>query len=447
MKKLLVLLFTLLQFIDFAYSATTVNPIPPPTTPQLNYGVSTSSSDMITVATVNIHNPKIVDQKGNLVTISFDISNREGAQPQIKYSVQLIKNSDRGQVLMDEKVYDETISLSENDRINKRVIYQAPANLKGEYTILVTSKNTNGFPLALAVAGKVNLSPEGNIDSVEIIPETCFLKIEGEINSPQYSPLQGVDILSDENLIAVCTIESNVSSSVTLTPNYETYYRTIYGGKVLHEGGDTKPITLKSKERKIVSFVLPKAKKPQAHDVKVSFVGENIKTNTVVFHYVLRGPSATIQNIVLDKDYYLVGDVAKISFFWSPSADSFPDSRLGKGTTLSDVYLTISISDINQKKCTTQIDQTISQNIVNPINEISAPIIYSCINPQVSLFLKDDKGDVLAEESFIIETKVIPKTSNRFYFFIKIIMASILGLVLFMGIILYVKKIKNEAEI
>ncbi len=435
----------LVSFFNFSFAQT--SPIPAPIPPQLNSVISTSSSEVITVATVNIHNPKIVEQKGNIVTISFDISNRKGAQPQIKYSVQLIKNSDRGQVLMDEKVYDETISLSENDRTNKRIIYQVPANLKGEYTILISSKNTNGFPLALALVGKVNLSIEGNIDYVEIIPETCFLKVEGEVNSPKYSPLQGVDVLSDENLVAVCVIKSNASSSVTLTPNYETYYRTIYGEKVLHEGGDTKSITLEPKEEKIFSFVLPKAKKPQAYDAKVSFDGGNIQTNSVVFHYVLRGPSATIQNIVLDKDYYQVGDIAKVSFMWSPSADSFPGSRLGKGTTLSDVYLTLSISDINQKKCTAQIDQIISENAVNPIVEIFTPIISSCKNPQVSLFIKDNKGDVLTEESFIIETKAIPNTSNQLYFFIKIIMVSILGFILFIGIILYVKKIKNEAKI
>ncbi len=171
---------------------------------------------------------------------------------------------------------------------------------------------------------------------------------------------------------------------------------------------------------------------------------------------MLRGASATIQNIILDKDYYQAGDTAQLSFMWSPSADSFPESRAGSGTAIPTVSLTATIVDADQKSCAEALNQILSQDFRKTIIEIPVSITASCMNPHALLVLKDGQGNVLAEENFIIEstsvqkttaTSSIPKTTT--VLLIKIIVG-IFALLILAGIAFYlykVKKNKNETHI
>ena len=262
-------------------------------------------AEPILIATVNIYKATIVSQTGNKVTISFDLANREGAQPQIKYGVELLRETKDGQIHIDEKVYDESLSLSENSQVHKEVIYEAPGNLTGEYAIYVTSKNTSGFPLSVAFAGKVVLA--GKEGLFEVLPESCFLQIRGEKESPSYMLIQGVDISSEEEIVLVCTGINNSNKEIVFAPQYETYYRSLYGEKVPHQGGNIDSFVFKPHEKNNFSLTLPKATKPQSYDVKVIIGNKDVSVSPVIVHYVLRGVSATIQNIILDKDQYQKG--------------------------------------------------------------------------------------------------------------------------------------------
>src|SRR3989344_2739551 len=66
---------------------------------------STTSSRAVTIATVNIQNAKIISQEGNTLRISFDLTNREGIQAGVRYAVDLIATSTKGQFLADEKIF------------------------------------------------------------------------------------------------------------------------------------------------------------------------------------------------------------------------------------------------------------------------------------------------------------------------------------------------------
>ena len=389
----------------------------------------------ILIATVNIYKATIISQAENKVTVSFDLANREGAQPQVKYGIELIKETKEGQIHIDEKVYEETLSLSENSQVHKEVIYEAPTNLKGEYAVYVTSKNTSGFPLSIAFAGKIILS--GKESLFEIIPESCFLQIKGEKGSPSYMLIQGVDISSDEEVILVCTGANNSNSEMVFTPQYETYYRSLYGEKVLHQGGSLDALVFKPHEKKNFSLTLPKATKPQSYDVKVFIGNKDVFASPIVAHYVLRGVSATIQNIILDKDQYKTGETANLSFIWTQSADNFPGSRAGKGTGIPSVTLNITITDTNQKECAVPFKQTVPQDIINP--KIVLPILITapCVNPHATIVLQDDKGNVLDEKSFVVETKV---TANP----IPLLVAIVFIIVAVTGVFIYRKKQKNN---
>lgn len=372
-----------------------------------------SNIQTIAVATVNITNATITDQKENLFTISFDISNREGSQPQVKYGVELIKEGSYGQARADEKIYDETLNLAANSKEHRTITYQAPQGLTGEYSLFLSSKNTSGFPLAFAFVKKVTLNSTNTLGTVEVLPESCFLRVSGEADSLHYTPLQGVDISSTEYLTAECTAINNTNNQLSLTPHYETYYRSAYGDKVAHQGGSRDIITFKPRESKSFLVTLPKATKPQAYDVKLFLEEAGLPSNTVTFHYVLRGASATIQNIVLDKNSYQAGDTARLSFMWSPSADNFSGSRAGTGTGISSVSLTVTITGVDQKNCAAPQNQDLSPVLNDPRTIISIPITNVCENPRASITLRDSQGNILAEENFVFGKEEVSPVAER----------------------------------
>ena len=364
-----------------------------------------TNNQAVVIATVNIYEAKIVSQKDHDFVLSFDLANRKGAQAGIKYSVRLSKKTKNEMVLYDEKVYDELINLGENSKIHKEISYQAPSNLSGGFELYVFAKNSDGLPLGIGRAGVATL--KGIQKGITILPPTCFLQVEGEKNSPRYTLVQGVDIGSDENLIVTCSVSNASSSDITVTPVFETYYRTTFGEKVEQVGGSFEEVTLKPGDNKL-TLTLPKATKPQAYDVKLMLKerlmdeADKQSSNSVVFHYVLRGASATIQNVLFDKDYYQKGDTADISFLWSPSADGFFGSRAGQGTELSNVTLELSISDSDGLACSDVLQQALDPN--NQNLNLKIPIKEDCLNPEASVTLKDGSGAVIASREFAVTT-------------------------------------------
>ena len=190
----------------------------------------------------------------------------------------------------------------------------------------------------MGLVGKVKITR--SVKGIEIIPETCKLSIPGEEKSyRRYSLLEGVDIGSTESIQLNCSALNSDSKAITTTPAFETHFRTLYGEIVPHTNVENAPISFEAGERKDISILLIKATKPQAYDVKVSLKYDNNNSNAITVHYVIQGVSATIQNLSIDKDFYEKGETAKMFFSWSPSADSFPNTRLGKGTLMPELFI------------------------------------------------------------------------------------------------------------
>ncbi len=356
----------------------------------------------VVLADVNVYEAKIVSQKGNEINISFNIDNGQGVQSGIKYGVSLIKGTGGNQFTVDEMIYPEVLSLSLNSTITKNVKYTAPLSVSGEYTLLVTIKNENGMPMGMAIAGKITLT--SNVKSIEILPETCSLSVVGEKNSSKYTLVQGVDIEKTENLKLTCSAKNPSSSVVSVTPFYETFLRNVYGEMVSQTGGDVNPISFKALEKKTISLILPKALKSQSYDIKVELKSGAVVSNTIKVHYVLRGASATIQNFSLNKDYYSKNDTANMSFVWYTSADSFPNSRLGL-STLPVITLKASITDDKKQECISPINKVIEDSSKDGKMDLTSTIIANCNNPQATIMLLDDKGNILDQKLLSFETK------------------------------------------
>jgi len=358
----------------------------------------------ILVATVNIYDAQIASQDNNNIKLTFDLSNREQTQPDIRYAVQLIKQDKESQIQMDEKIYPEIINLNENQTIKKEITYLAPQYLNGEYQIWLIAKNQNGLTLAMANPGKITLT--GDNQYVEILNETCYLKVEGETDDKRYTLVQGVDIKPEEKLIAYCDVTNHADKPLTFTPQFQTNHRTTFGQTVKADNEIQPTLTLNPNEKKQLYFNLPKPEKPQAYDATLTLQNSQNQavSNQATFHYVLTGLSATIQNLRLDKDYYQKDTTAKASFFWSASADNFPDSRLGK-TDNGKMLINLSIKNQKNETCST-LQKELDQN--SAAADYDLPIAIDCPNPNITVSIQDEKGNVLDQKEYAIKSQNLP---------------------------------------
>ena len=346
------------------------------------------SSQGTIVATVNLYNAKIVSQKDRDFVISFDLSNRVGAQPQIKYSVRLTKASSTDQTIFDEKVYDEVLSLGENASTSKTINYTIPASLSaGTYELWVESKNGNGLMLGTAYLGEINIT-ETIASNIEIIPESCYLMV-GTTQSPLSQMLA---INSTDTLTVKCKAESNFSRDITLIPNFITRAHTSFGEIVTATGSSKENITIKTGTNDI-TLTLPKAETPQSYNLTFNLTSSNPKTitNTITFNYALMGENGTIQNVVFDKTSYKTGETANLQIF---------STQTSTGT------LAVLVSNDSNAPCsTTSIKQIDSFSIIN----LQIPIIKDCTNPKANITLSSN-DKVLDSSNFEITTPVSTTT-------------------------------------
>lgn len=352
----------------------------------------------ITVATVNIRDANIKKQNNNILNISFALTNRVGIQPQVRYAVDILEVQKNGlQILVDRKVYNETLSLNEGERIEKEITYTAPEYFNGTYQVWIVSMNEQSMLFAQALAGEVSFSGSGEIVSVD--QDTCRVFVSDKLD--EYFIDQGVDISKEESLKLACAVTNNTKSAISVTPHFRTHYRSSLG-IIMGEENSNDIIALKSKERKNVSIALPIVSEPQAYDVVVFFTDASGKqiSSAVNIHYVLRGASATIQSVILDKDYYVKNDIARVSLFWTGAADAFPNAR-GKGTTIGSVNISAVISSAVGKEC----GRTLNKEDIGGALKIDVPIVADCVNPKVLLSVTDESGKVLAQSQFKVQTK------------------------------------------
>jgi len=367
--------------------------------------------------------------------------------------VALVGGTGNNQIKAGTFIYPEMVNLGENSLKKEVVTYTASANLDGEYTAIVEVKNNSGFTLATASFGKIKLvATVKNINNLEILPGKCSLSIEGITAHTIYGINQGVDIAPSENLLLVCTVTNLAKVDTTVTPSYETHHGNIDGNIVDANGGNVTPIPFKAGEKKVVLLSLPKTTVPQSYAVKVSFKSSDTSSNSIIVNYVIEGTSATIHNFSIDKDSYLKGDTAKVSIFWTSSADSFPGSRASlKGEAIPDITLSLSIKDSDGNKCIDDLNKVFPANKNGGILTTPVPIITDCKNPQASVELKDANGNILAQDQISFGTQSTTESTklNSFFGKYSMIIFIILGILVVAGVSIYfinLKKRKGDAQ-
>jgi hypothetical protein len=383
--------------------------------------IASAQANGTVVATVNVSNAKIITQKDRDFVISFDISNMIGAQPKVKYSVRLTKPSTTTELTVDEKVYDEVLSLSENSSINKTIDYKIPASISaGKYRLWVDSKNSSGLPLGVAFVGEVGVV-ENVENTIEIIPNSCFF-----FSSSGKSALkQGNIINPSDTLTAKCKVKSTFPTDVILTPNFITRNHTAFGDIASTTGGSSENLVIK-KGINDVTFALPVALKPQDYNLTFNLVSNGVTSNSITFDYTLSGQSGTIKNVVFDKTYYKAGETAYLQIF---------------STQTSTSTVSVLVLDGNGVPCTATTSQEISNFSV-----LVLPILITkdCLNPKADIFLSSG-GKVLDSNNFrimtVVSTTTAMATTN------KTAIVSILIVIVFIFAVLFYKDKHSIAKV
>jgi len=419
-----VFVFLLVGFFSLSKNVSAVEPVAAP---------EQAGLQMVTVATVNIYDAKITEQAGNVFKISFDLSNRTGVQPQVIYGINLTRTDENNYIVADEKVFSsEVVSLGENETKKINITYEAPKYLKGKYVPVLNAKNGNALPLAISTLNEVTLDGQG--DSLEVA--NCFLTVK-EDNDPQkkYELLGRVDVEKNETLFGNCTVAGSFAQETALAPTLTTFYRSSFGKEIRKDS--LKEVVVKPGEKKEFQFPISIASDPQAYSGILVFADKNGNqiSNKVEFHYVVRGLSATVQNIRLDKDAYEKGDIANANLFWTGSADSFSSLRK-ESTTFDDGKIDIMIQSGAGQECG-KINQTLARSSEEKELNFSIPISIKCLDPVLRISITDKDGNKLSNDVFNIKSKPVEtkvaaaKYSKNILFVIIFLLASLIAVLVF----------------
>jgi hypothetical protein len=356
-----------------------------------------SESGAQSVADINLFGSKIVSKDEQHIRVAFDIRNNAGfPQSDIRYGVSLMRTKDKEQVVVDSFVTNETLVIGGGELIHREISYPVPTFLDGEYDVMVIAKTTGGLTLGLGSAGKATFS--GVNDRIGIVSDSCFLTISGDKN--QYQLMQGVDVLPEEDLALSCSLENRSGKSLSVSPYFDTFRRSVYGSSVKIDYPDQVATAFAPREKKVVSIIIPKATEPQAYDTTVSFVkdGETVSVSEkVTIHYVVHGASATIQTVALDREQYVKGEKLVATLYWTPSADGFIGSRIGEGTKSVGYVVVLSVTDSKGRACIEPKNQQLSVDGDQPV--IFADVISVCERPTATVSLRDLSGKILDERT------------------------------------------------
>lgn len=354
---------------------------------------SQPSGKAVTVATVNVHDIKILVQQDNLFDISFGISNDEGVQSGIIYAIDLLKKDDNGNVsLVDQKIYSEDIlTLGQGETTQKLVSYVAPRSLQGQYFIAVEARNSEGLMFGMPLAEEP-IMLNGSGDRIAVEQSTCFLTVDGETEDKRYALEQKMDISSEQNLILHCSLANNFTTERIVTPTIEVRYRSAFGRLISQNSQDS--IVLVPGKNHDFSIKIPKATNPQLYAVSLTFLDENHEqiSSPIGFSYVSQGPGASIQNIVIDKNAYSKGDVAQITLYWTGTAESSS--------------LSVSVTDEYGNACIDPFTQALdAKKSQGGVEHFSLTVIRDCQRPIIVAKILDQDGKILTGNDSFLQSR------------------------------------------
>lgn len=375
----LLVMFLVFTFLNFqAVRAQTVNQPEEPET--------------VLMATVNIFNPESKKTGSVSYSISFQIHNRVGVQPDIRYGISLIDTE--SQVTVDLQLVNEAITLGEDEGIDVTLDYTIPSFIPdGVYRLEITAQNQNGLLLATSPISypKKNIAIKNS--NTEVSLDNCVLNVEREDSGLSFSNDQDTSVNPREKLKATCNISNKTSKDGNWRLQLVTHKRTQFGNIVANNILDQEMLIQKN-TTKTISFYLPIQENPQAYSIDTFLIDNKGKkiSRSVYMYYVMTGASATIENAILDKLSYMKGDIAAIRFLWVGSEYILSGDS---SEVMRDSYsIKADIRNSADEICGSATKHNLSPLLLgNDLLEVEIGI--DCTNPKVELYILSSEGSIL----------------------------------------------------
>ncbi len=357
-----------------------------------NIANAQNTSNVTMVADVNISGAKIVDQVGSVFNISFVLTNGKSAQNNVYYSVRLSPKG-KPNTILEEKVYDENLTLLENSTTRKTIVYEAPKTLSGDYSLYLFVGNTSGLMLGYYSLGDIKLVSSQK--SLFLDSSTCSLLVEGKGEKKKYAISASPVVFAGQSLTLDCSITNPSIKDLSLSPNLETRAQSIYGD-IVEVSSISDTVNLKPLEKKAFSLKIPTAQNAGVYKTKLSFFDGTNNTNEIIISYNTYGFSANIFNISSDKDVYMKNEVANITTLWTSNAKEVASME-------------VKISSGRGVVCG-------SSSFEKPVfnQSVLVSIKKNCYDPKIALTLKDVDGETIVERYVSIPTTSVSKDSGIF---------------------------------
>ncbi len=323
-----------------------------------------------------------LSRAGRELAVTFTLSNSDSVQTNVRYGIVLVKGGGDDATVVDEYVYDEQLTLPEDEPVTRTVSYTAPVGLTGEYTVYVVSKNDEGFPFGLARAGEASLP--ASEAALALDHASCYLTVTP--GNKRVSAGGVVSLTGDETLVSHCSVANIEPGPVTFTPWYETRRDSLFGEVVIAEGGSSASIDLKAEEEKMIVSPLPRATEDGVYTVAL---GYDAHGNDIAYTYSL-GTSASIENVLLDGSGYSSGREAGVDVILR-----------GSGT----YTLAILLSNADGDVC----GETFTSIEVSGAARVpaSVPVKTTCSDPRVSVGLTDSSNELM--DTYVGAVNLAPK--------------------------------------
>jgi hypothetical protein len=317
------------------------------------------------LATVNIQDARIISQEGNIVRVAFTLTNRIGTQAGVRYGIKLVSQTTKGQSVVDEIAYDESITLAENTPVQKEVTYAAPLTLSGTYTVLVVSKNEAGFPFGTSVAGKISLSAA--VKGITL--SGCTL--ENSETPKKIIKIDGTPVLNENSTLYLhCIATNTIASPIRVVPTFEIRRTSSFGPLLENASDENQQVEIPGGTAKTLTFIVPKANVYGTSFVKFLLANQDGTSNPVFFSYTIPGVNGTIQNVALNKSVYRKDDEAQITVVWT--------------ATPGDTSLTANLRNKNGGNCALPVKKDLNLSDA-PVVILTFTITKDCVEPHGSV--------------------------------------------------------------
>ena len=279
----------------------------------------------------NLNSPNTYFAEEDALSGNFIIWNSEDyVISDIIYKLNLIKDESLSmeKIIIDEKVFNETLVLYPDGKLNVVFNYSLPANImSGAYKFRVELATKKGIPLGWEDI-PINIQSS---DNFLYIKEAKILK-----NNLEEHPTAGIGFEKNETVGIKFVGENPSVNSITAKCQIIVYERMTNMPEVSNLKKET--IVFAPGEKKILQYKMPVFEKPESYLAEVKFYNNQNEavSNALYFRWVVKGASAEILSIKTDESSYSSGDKAEIEIDFVGSADTV--TPIGEGKVEAKIY-------------------------------------------------------------------------------------------------------------